>query len=153
MGPPHQIARIAEREGNHRWPSFQSCGEGFLVEVGDEKVNRKGTTRAFSDQRDLFTQFGWRPTGGTEAAEASCIGDGGNQCVGGVDDAHARLDDRMLDPEQLAESRPHRAPPESYVRPPNELDHSCKNPHSAGGLKTLLKQFRLIIKIPSNVYK
>src|SRR2546422_968567 len=126
MSPPNQIARIAEREGNHRGPSFQRCREGILVEGGDEKVNRKGTTRALSDQRDLLTQFGWRPTGGTEATEASCIRDGGNQCVGGVDDAHAGLDDRMLDPEQLAESSSHRAPPEFYVRPPNEPAHSCK---------------------------
>src|SRR5207245_11679978 len=90
-------------------PASQLCDEAILVGGGCDKVDRKGPTRALSDQRDLLTQFGWRPTGGAEAAEASCIRDGGNQCVCGVDDTHAGLDDRMLDPEQLAESRPHHA--------------------------------------------
>src|SRR5438876_12239423 len=55
MSPEDQIARIAECQGNHSGSSVQCRREGFFLEVGDDKVDREGTSRAFTDQGDLFT--------------------------------------------------------------------------------------------------
>ena len=101
-----EIARLSGRVRHHLRAGRERRRDGFLVVRAGNVVDRERPIGQLTDTLELPLQIVDRPLGCSEAAEPACVGDLGYELGGGLQ-AEGRLDDRMLDAEQIADGRSH----------------------------------------------
>ena len=104
--PSHEITSVSSANETTVGGAVQRRREGFGIESRDDVVHREGRPVSSAELRQLATQLIGRAVPRAEAAELAVLGDRSDQ-RGRREDAHSRLDDRKLDPNEIAQGRTH----------------------------------------------
>jgi hypothetical protein len=97
---PHQVARVAEGERDHRRPRLQRVAKRLGIQSRRNVVDREMAIRQLPHHVDVALDGGRSAEQRADAAEPTLVGDGSRKlCRRGR--SHGRQDDRRLDAEQV----------------------------------------------------
>jgi hypothetical protein len=112
---PHVRRRITPEEGEDGHPLFEADGDVILDGEVEQQVHpeRLGGERPHAP--DLLAENRRRAKLRLQNAEAAGVAHRGDELRAGQIGSHWRGDDRMLDPEQIAEIGFHKYPPRTHA--------------------------------------